>query len=358
MAVLELQQVKCPNCGANITSFNAFKAKVECPYCHQTALNPLITSKEVPIPERLIQFKTNEEHFGQAMINALVENDYVPSDIFQVINPGNTIKAYLPMFLYEGTYQSSWSCSIGYEENEVTASSDGKSVKNRTVVKYRPANGTSSGNFAFLCLAYNGDDIPAELRQFTSTFPYDPLDSKEYDPALLGLENDSSVQTLAINADSDIVWNSHGSAYVDQTAQETAKQQVAGQDVKDFRVSSNYKLENKGRYVMAPFWFVYYMYNGSQHYYIMDGVGSHNTLNHPVDSEQVAVVSKMERIKKWVGLSWLLGLPLLLVGLEVAIVVAVLGLIARFITNKIMNGKISTFLDQKRAERQAAAQAL
>ena len=94
---LELQQVICPSCKQVISSFSPFQAEVECPYCHNRAFNPLITAKKVPVPERIIVFKTREEDFEQALTDSLVRQNYVPTDIFQSINPGNVIKAYLPM---------------------------------------------------------------------------------------------------------------------------------------------------------------------------------------------------------------------------------------------------------------------
>lgn len=168
---LELQQVICPSCRQVITSFSPFQAEVECPYCHNKAFNPLITAKKVPVPERILIFKTNEGDFEKAMINNLVERDYVPTDIFSSINPGNIIKAYLPMFLYEGTYRSSWSCKVAVETTEVRASSDGKSVNNKKVKKFLPHTGTSQGNFAFLCLAYEGKDIQRNCVSSPSNIP-------------------------------------------------------------------------------------------------------------------------------------------------------------------------------------------
>ena len=356
MAVLELQQVKCPNCGANITSFSAFQAEVECPYCHQKAFNPLIVSKQVPIPERLIRFNTSEEDFSKSLVNSLVEQDYVPTDIFSCINPGNVIKAYLPMFLYEGKYQASWSCSVGYETTELRASSDGTKVKNKTVKKYQPASGTSSGNFAFLCLAYKGDDIPAELKNFTFTFPYSMRDSKEYDPSLLGLENDKELQTLAMNTDPELVWDEYGEELVNQLAEESAQQQVHGQDIKDFRVSSSYDLKTNGRYVLVPFWFVYYMYKGEKHYFLMDGLGKHNALSTPVNKEEVEEVKKHEKIKKWVSYGWILSIALLFaINLTVAIGYLVVWFIGKLITNKMMNNKIAGILASSKEIRRAEA---
>ena len=353
---LELQQVICPSCKQVITSFSPFAAEVECPYCHNKAFNPLITAKKIPVPERLIVFKTNENDFEQALISNLVERDYVPTDIFNCINPDNVIKAYLPMFLYEGQYQSSWSCKVAYEATEVRATSDGKGVKNKTVKKYAPQTGTSQGNFAFLCLAYEGKDIPEELRTFSTQFPYNTMASKEYDPNLLGLDAEDSPMTLPLDADTDLIWNKYGDSLVNQMASDNAKQQLSGEDIKDFRASNSYNLKHNGRLVLAPFWFVYYTYNNEKHYFIMDGLGENTAMTTPIDQEEVAFVNGKERIKTIV--SWLWPLAILmwfLLDFTVALVTLGIWFVAKIIVNMMMNKQIQSRLDTSRETRRAAA---
>ena len=353
---LELQQVICPSCKQVITSFSPFAAEVECPYCHNKAFNPLITAKKIPVPERLIVFKTNENDFEQALISNLVERDYVPTDIFNCINPDNVIKAYLPMFLYEGQYQSSWSCKVAYEATEVGATSDGKGVKNKTVKKYAPQTGTSQGNFAFLCLAYEGKDIPEELRTFSTQFPYNTMASKEYDPNLLGLDAEDSPMTLPLDADTDLIWNKYGDSLVNQMASDNAKQQLSGEDIKDFRASNSYNLKHNGRFVLAPFWFVYYTYNNEKHYFIMDGLGENTAMTTPIDQEEVAFVNGKERIKTIV--SWLWPLAILmwfLLDFTAALVTLGVWFVAKIIVNMMMNKQIQSRLDTSREARRAAA---
>ena len=353
---LELQQVICPSCKQVITSFSPFAAEVECPYCHNKAFNPLITAKKIPVPERLIVFKTNENDFEQALISNLVERDYVPTDIFNCINPDNVIKAYLPMFLYEGQYQSSWSCKVAYEATEVRATSDGKGVKNKTVKKYAPQTGTSQGNFAFLCLAYEGKDIPEELRTFSTQFPYNTMASKEYDPNLLGLDAEDSPMTLPLDADTDLIWNKYGDSLVNQMASDNAKQQLSGEDIKDFRASNSYNLKHNGRFVLAPFWFVYYTYNNEKHYFIMDGLGENTAMTTPIDQEEVAFVNGKERIKTIV--SWLWPLAILmwfLLDFTAALVTLGVWFVAKIIVNMMMNKQIQSRLDISREARRAAA---
>lgn len=353
---LELQQVICPSCKQVITSFSPFAAEVECPYCHNKAFNPLITAKKIPVPERLIVFKTNENDFEQALISNLVERDYVPTDIFNCINPDNVIKAYLPMFLYEGQYQSSWSCKVAYEATEVRATSDGKGVKNKTVKKYAPQTGTSQGNFAFLCLAYEGKDIPEELRTFSTQFPYNTMASKEYDPNLLGLDAEDSPMTLPLDADTDLIWNKYGDSLVNQMASDNAKQQLSGEDIKDFRASNSYNLKHNGRFVLAPFWFVYYTYNNEKHYFIMDGLGENTAMTTPVNQEEVAFVNGKERIKTIV--SWLWPLAILmwfLLDFTAALITLGVWFVAKIIVNMMMNKQIQSRLDTSREARRAAA---
>lgn len=308
MATLELQQVKCPSCGRVITSFNPFQSEVECPYCHNKAFNPLITAKEIPVPERIIPFQTSQEDFEKKLIEALVETNFVPVDVFDHIQTNDVVKAYLPMYLYEGKYQASWNCQVGYETQEVGKATFSDDIKVKNVTRYQPINGVSNGQFSFLCLAYEGQDIPEELQNFTTTFPYSVMDSKTYDPGLLNLDVDKDLQTIALNADSDLVWNKWGQKLVDRLAQESASEQVKGQKIKDFRCTSSYDLKTEGKFIMVPFWFVYYTYKGQQHYFLMDGLGANGDYTNPEDAEQLKKANTFNTIEKALKWSWLLAI--------------------------------------------------
>lgn len=349
---LELQQVKCPSCGQVIGSFSPFQAEVECPYCRNKAFNPLITAKKVPIPERIIVFKTTEQDFEQQMVKNLVERDYVPTDIFQCINPDNVIKAYLPMFLYEGNYQSSWSCKVAVETTEVRASSSGTKVKNQKVKKFLPHTGTSQGNFAFLCLAYEGKDIPEELREFAMQYSYNVMASKEYDPAILQFEDGESPLTLAVDCDTDIVWNKYGNSLVDNLAQQNALEQLSGDEIKDFRSSNSYDLKHNGRYVLAPFWFVYYTYNNERHFFIMDGLGEDSAMTTPVDQAEVEFVNGKEKIKNIVKWLWPVAFAIFyFLNVTAALVYLAIWFVAKLTVNNIMNKQIQERLDHSRTVR-------
>lgn len=353
---LRLQQVICPSCKRPINTFNPNKLMAECPYCHSKMVNPLVKPKDVPVPERIIPFTTNEQTFENALTNALINQDYVPTNIFEAISTGDVIQTYLPMYLFEGTYNASWSCESSYMDQKVKVGSN--SVSTKEVKKWRPQNGNAAGNFAFLCLANEGDEIPDELRQFTNLFPYDVMLSKEYADGMIDFD-DENIMTLERNADETLVWQNHGKDMVEETAKNAALNQIGNQEIRNFRASSSYNLTTKGKYIYAPFWFVYYNYAGGQYHFLMDGTGQRTEFNSPVNQEEVDFVKGKEKIKSYVKWLWVLA-PLLwyVFNFVTAFVYLVIWLIGKLVVNKIMDKQIQERLDNSKAQRQAAANRL
>lgn len=350
---LRLQQVICPSCKRPINTFNPNKLMAECPYCHSKMVNPLVKPKDVPVPERIIPFTTNEQTFENALTNALINQDYVPTNIFEAISTGDVIQAYLPMYLFEGTYNASWSCESSYMDQKVKVGSN--SVSTKDVKKWRPQNGNAAGNFAFLCLANEGNEIPDELRQFTSLFPYDVMMSKEYADGMIDF-NDENMMTLERNADETLVWQKHGKDMVEETAKNAALNQIGNQEIRNFRASSSFNLTTKGKYVYAPFWFVYYNYAGGQFHFLMDGIGQRTEYSYPVNQEEVDFVKGKEKIKSWVTWLWPLALLFWYVfNFTTAFVYLIIWLIGKFVVNKMMDKQIQEHLDNSKAQRQAGA---
>lgn len=356
---LRLQQVICPSCKRPINTFNPNKLMTECPYCHSKMVNPLVKPKDVPVPDRIIPFTTNEQSFENALTNALINQDYVPTNIFEAISTGDVIQAYLPMYLFEGTYNASWSCESSYEDQKVDIKSNwtdsGKTISTKTVKKWRPQNGNAAGNFAFLCLANEGNEIPDELRQFTHLFPYDVMMSKEYSDGLIDF-NDENMMTLERNADETLVWQKHGKDMVEETARNAALNQIGNQEVRNFRASSSFNLTTKGKYVYAPFWFVYYNYAGGQYHFLMDGIGQRTKYSYPINQEEVDFVKGKERIKGFASWLWILA-PLLwfLFNFKVAFVYLIIWFIGKIVVKKMMDKQIKKRLENSKAQRQAGA---
>ena len=234
-AALKLQQFKCPSCGQNITQLTPFKASVECPYCHQVSLNPLIVNKSMRLPERVIPFTVTQDDFGEQIIEALVDEKNLPLDLFNQITFDSLIKAYLPMYEYSGNFEATWSCDERYAVEKQRMRNN--QVETYKEYKYRPAHGDAYGNFSILCLAYSGEDVPQELQDFASAIDNPGASSYEYDPSLMGLDEDQQIITLEMNLDPRKIWSTFGRQYVEQKAAEECGRQ-APSDRKNLRTSA------------------------------------------------------------------------------------------------------------------------
>lgn len=357
---IELQQVICPSCRQVINSFSPFEALVECPYCHNKAFNPLITAKKVPVPERIITFTTSEADFEKEMVRQLIETDYTPTDIFSAISPGNVIRAYMPMFLFEGKYSSTWTCSVGRSKDGGPVVKDGKVTLTKSNLQYEPYSGNTEGNFAILCLACQGTDMPEELRKFTSFLPYNAVDSQPYDPDLL-TTTDGSAQpiTIAPDADAQSIWAKHGNEKVNEAVRRDVLKYVAGMDVKDFNAINSYDLRHEGKYVLAPFWFVYYTYDNERYFFIMDGQGAVSSIATPVNEDEKRYVKRKKRWKTFINRLWIIALVVVYMAtFKDAFITLIVWAIVALFANVIIKIQIKKRLKRSKQLRREASQSL
>ena len=300
---LKLIQLRCPNCGSTLSRANRFETRIKCPYCSnvievaetkQQALN-------VAAPERLILFKTTEQDFEQTVCNRLLgEGSHcIPGDIFDKIEMDNATAVYLPMYLFEGKFETNYNCDVG----EVYKSDDGKPY-----TSWRPHTGTAKSNYAVLCLAFEGQEITPELAEWTQWFPYDPTSAQPFDAELV---TEEGYQILPHNLDRETTWHKWGTNRIKIMAEEEAKSQLPGTYYRDFNASYSYDIKHEGRLILVPFWFVYYTYENQQYYVLMDGMGEYNYATIPDCPKLIKINKKWEKHKKWASwIAWLAAVPL------------------------------------------------
>ena len=346
MATIELQQVRCPNCGANISQFNRFKQTVECPYCHTVLQNPaaMAVQRNMPQPESIIPFQTQDYDFGKQLLNALIKRNYVPRDIFDYLKTGDVMKAFLPMYLFEGMYQANWSGKVTdrYQENGESKSRE------------RFVNGVAGGNFSFFCLAYEGNDIPPELQDFARVISFPQNVQRSYDFSVLSNEG-GDFMTMEANAEKNSLWQRYGNQEVHNQAESEVKR-IAGNNVHDLNWSVAPQLMGQGQLVLVPFWFIYYFYRDTQYHFMMDGLGSKNKLTAPMDQGEKDEVNKYNW-SMWVSLAILLiGIILLVAKVSLGAIVAPVGGIASLATIIFYFVRRGQILKASRAFRDEGAQ--
>jgi len=255
---LNLFQLKCGSCGAILSRIDKFETQIRCPYCGTQSEVTGTISQNVAVPERMILFRTTANDFEMAIGNLFVHKDYVINDIFDKMKMENATPIYLPMFLYEGKY----------EINNIF-----RTVKNR---------------YAYLCLAYEGQEIIPELAEWTKTFPYNPTTTQAFDSSKL-----KGYQILPQNIDKETVWNNLNAKVMNNQAE--------------------YNEENDGRLILVPFWFVYYMYGNQKHYVMFDGLGKNLCASVPEDEERKESIQFLKNLgNTW---SWIYGILLFILSL-------------------------------------------
>ena len=259
---IELKQMKCPGCGYNITSFKPFEATVECPYCHEKSLNPFVVDKVIRQPEKIIPFNSTQDDFGNSLVSTLIDDDFVPANVFDSLSFDDVVKTYVPMYQYQGKYSSDWD---GYIRKSKTKK-DGKKAYYDV-----PVDGHAKGNFNVFASAYDGDDIPSELNTFINEVEFDRGDILPFSYDYLGLDSDKSILTYELNYDEDRAWAEIGEDKVYDLAEEEIK--AKHRNVRDISVSTDYEIKNQ-IYLMSPFWFVYYQVKNRKYHFTMDGIES------------------------------------------------------------------------------------
>ena len=292
---LKLQQFHCPSCGQNITQLTPFKASIECPYCHQVSLNPLVVDKSILVPERVIPFTVSRDDFGEMIIEELVDEPNLPLDLFDQITFGTVIKAFLPMFEYTGSFDGVWNCEEAYTVEHKRRRNNTTVVERET--RYRPVSGQACGNYSVLALAYQGKDIPREFQRFVHVFNTPEANSYPFNPELMGLDSGEQILALEMNLEPRNVWVQQAEDYVKARAVRACENQAPRQR-RNFRCSTSIDPDEEGVYTMVPFWLVNFFYDGETWNFLADGTGSWRHLSAPK--------STLIFILRWLGV--LIGL--------------------------------------------------
>lgn len=308
---LKLIQLRCANCHSMLSRASKFETQIKCPYCGTVNEVTGTTSQDVAAPERIILFKTKESDFDEAICRFFVDQDYTVNDIFDKVHMENATPIYLPMYLFEGKYEANYSCQIGYKESQVSVGtnlSGNKTVKEKTVTKWRPTSGTAKNNYAFLSLAFEGQELIPELAEWTKTFPYDPVTAQAFNVDLL-----EGYQILPHNLDRETTWHKWGADTIKYLAEQEAHRQIPGDEqIKDFRTTFSYDEKHEGRLFLVPFWFIYYNYENEKHFVLLDGLGRNINGSTPFDEARYKSVRKLEKLGKWAfWLGLLLGILLM-----------------------------------------------
>ena len=296
---LKLTQLKCASCRSTLSRADKFETQIKCPYCGTVNELTGVAGEDIAAPERIIVFKTNKDDFGDAVCKYFVEQDYTVNDIFEKIHLENATPIYLPMYLFEGKYEADYKCDIGYIETQqrfVRNFSDVITIKDKKITKWMPTAGTARDNYAFLSLAFEGEQLIPELAEWTKIFPYKAISAQNFKADLV----EKGSQILPHNLDKEATWHKWGASIIQDLAEEKAYEQASsGAMIRDFKTTFSYDQKHDGRLFLVPFWFVYYYYDNQKHFVLLDGIGENIRGTTPPDINRQKATRRLVKLGKW-----------------------------------------------------------
>lgn len=331
----KLQVLKCPACNAKLTYFFEFDQVITCPVCHNRMNSYIPQTVEAHMPLRYVSPTIDVDGFKHLMAQTLVDIDFVPCDVFQAIDAEEVFCIYLPMYLYEGTYQVAWS---GNGANQ------------------QQLHGKATGKMGYLFLANDGKgELPKELRDFTACLPYDaealsPFVADNIDAT------DSHILTALSTITAEAVWKKWGSKLTDKLAKSTVHDQIGNQKVRKLKISPTVELTNQGELLYVPFYFTYYTYNNHRYSFIVDGQGKHQSYNNPIDKRDSSYVINCRILMLIVKWMWMLAVLVWAVyAYRLAMGYLVAWAICKVVVDRVLKLQIARRFKRSKETRQADA---
>lgn len=295
----------------------------------------VLQTVEAHMPLRYVSPTIDVDGFKHLMAQTLVDIDFVPCDVFQAIDAEEVFCIYLPMYLYEGTYQVAWS-GIGSDRQQL--------------------HGKATGKMAYLFLANDGKgELPKELRDFTACLSYDaealsPFVADNIDAT------DSHILTALSTITAEAVWKKWGSKLTDKLAKSTVHDQIGNQKVRKLKISPTVELTKLGEPLFVPFYFSYYTYNNRRYCFIVDGQGKHLSYNNPIDKRESSYVRNCKVLMLIVKWMWMLAVLVWAVyDYRLAMGYLVAWAICKVVVDRVLKLQIARRFKRSKETRQADA---
>lgn len=248
-----LKQLKCPSCGATLNQDFPNQLIVECPYCHQQVVNDTYQFSEKDNEPRILEFSMTENEVVEQMVNLLIGNKDVPTDIFDKMEIASIKRYYVPMYVFEGTFRAPWSAERSRQEKRQRIGRDGK-IEDYYETLYDYYNGEATGNFSV-----NG--IPSNELTRLNLNP-NSIQSIVVNPSQLSLfskvqlNSNDNIEILTPSSEGDSVWWESGEGAAQSVGIGTAHYQTPDR-VTSCSASCELK---KTSFVYIPIWMIRYKY--------------------------------------------------------------------------------------------------
>jgi len=261
MNTIDFYQVECPKCHGQLNSIAPLSGQTTCPFCCTVYQITANMTMQTDMPGQIVPFNTLAGDFEQSAYTMLLNEDYAPANISGILSFKDIKGFYLPVYLYEGQYECTWSCKVRQTPANTDYTESPKEI-------YRSQNGVSKGEYLIICMACDEMKSGRDLPEYVRTLDFRGDNIKPFRPDDL-----NNYFFMTRSHDAKRTWRQHGEESMNNMVRKNTLVQLQSNDIKDFRCNVSPDSLGEGRLIYYPVWMLKYQYDGKLHHIFMDGTG-------------------------------------------------------------------------------------
>jgi DNA-directed RNA polymerase subunit RPC12/RpoP len=265
-AMVEVQTVSCPSCGA-LVEFDGVTYAKECPFCATPVVVDAGSQRHIK-PQAVLPFVLTEDQARSEMIKWMGSLWFAPSALVEYARKGRALSGvYVPFWTYDADTRSSYSGQRGeyyYETRNVTVVVNGRRETRQEQVRHTrwyPASGTVSRAFDDV-LVMASQSLPQHLGNELTPWELGALEPYAPD-YLAGFQAEGYTITLGDG-------HQVARARMDGAIRQDVARDIGGDEQRIDGINTDFTDETF-KHVLLPIWMAAYKYNGRSFRFLVNG---------------------------------------------------------------------------------------
>jgi hypothetical protein len=281
-----MQEPTCRGCGARL-AYSAADQALKCDYCDTVTPIRQDDEQEDGAPRLIVPLAVSERDVTRAVDTLLASGAYTPDDLLDRAVITRREHFYVPVYVFEGSYDAVWTASFGYDRNEhytahETRTENGQTrtvpvTRTRTVTDWVPANGNDAGDFTVT--GYAGARLAGKAAELVETGTVFGR-TRAYQSSFT-----SGVQVEPFQGGDGDVFAQRARARVDALIERNVKAHGQGTSQRDWHWTARIT-ERTATRVLLPVCHVVYEYGAKAYHVWFDGADVSRQAADPLPQDQ------------------------------------------------------------------------
>ena len=257
---IERKTLHCDNCGGELAVTEEMLSTT-CPFCASNKVNLRTSPASTLRPRYLIPFKVQVEAVRARAKEWLGKGWFHPSQLASSTAIDRFSGIYLPFWTFGATINARWKAEVGYEHTESYYDSGSKSMRTRTVIRWRWENGQVGLKVTDLLISGSSHLSHIILERLE---PFNLNDLVAYSPDYL-----AGWQAHAYDINLPKAWEV-GKDTMRERAKKACYDNIPSPHVRNFSMSADFSDES-WRYLLLPVYLAAYRFEEKAYQVMVNG---------------------------------------------------------------------------------------